>query len=312
MTVSTRRPIRPAALAVMMIALAACSGGEPTQVAPGPATATGFDLPTDGELPGWSLVTDPEHYEVDNLWDYINGQADFFIDYGFVRVDAAEYRNDQESSSVVLEVYRMGRPQEAFGIFAAERTSDDRPLEIGAGAYLGANVLGFWQGEHYVKLTSFDEGPTIKTLLTGLAEAVSSRIPSRDHELEALLLFPAEGRVEASERFIPKNFLGQPFLTDAFRVDYSRDGEQVQLFVIESGSPTEAQSHFTHLENFYRERDQGQVTLEPTADPPMLIIDGSSKMVVFQLDHRLGGAIGMQDLEAGRAAAQALAAKMNG
>ena len=312
MTVSTRRPIRPAALAVMMIALAACSGGEPTQVAPGPATATGFDLPTDGELPGWSLVTDPEHYEVDNLWDYINGQADFFIDYGFVRVDAAEYRNDQESSSVVLEVYRMGRPQEAFGIFAAERTSDDRPLEIGAGAYLGANVLGFWQGEHYVKLTSFDEGPTIKTLLTGLAEAVSSRIPSRDHELEALLLFPDEGRVEASERFIPKNFLGQPFLTDAFRVDYSRDGEQVQLFVIESGSPTEAQSHFTHLEDFYRERDQGQVTLETTADPPMLIVNGPSKTVVFQLDHRLGGATGMQTLEAGREAAHALVAKMRG
>jgi hypothetical protein len=34
--------------------------------------------------------------------------------------------------------------------------------------------------------------------------------------------------------------------------------------------------------------------------------------VVFQLDHRLGGAVGMQNLEAGRAAAQALAAKMKG
>ena len=44
----------------------------------------------------------------------------------------------------------------------------------------------------------------------------------------------------------------------------------------------------------------------------MLIVDGPSKIVVFQLDHRLGGAIGMQSLITGRAAAQALAEKMRG
>ena len=47
--------------------------------------------------------------------------------------------------------------------------------------------------------------------------------------------------------------------------------------------------------------------LETTEDPPTLIVDGRSKLVVFQLDHRLGGAIGMETLEAGRVAATALA-----
>ncbi|MFC2144227.1 DUF6599 family protein [Acidobacteriota bacterium] len=304
------RPIRLAPLIFMIVALAACGGGDPPLVEQEPATVTGFDLPGDGELPGWSLVTEPEHYEADNLWEYINGQADFFIDYGFVRVDTAEYQYDQESSSVVLEIYRMGRPQEAFGIFAAERTREDRPLEIGADAYLGTNVLGFWQSEQYVKLTSFDEGPAVEQLLIGLAEEISSRIPSRGHELETLLLFPEEGRIEASERFIPKNFLGQPFLRDAYRVTYITDGRQFQLFVVDTGSPEEARSHFNSLEDFYRKRDQGPVVLETSQDPSMLSVDGPSKMVVFQLDHRLGGAFGMQSLEAGRAAATALAETM--
>jgi hypothetical protein len=44
----------------------------------------------------------------------------------------------------------------------------------------------------------------------------------------------------------------------------------------------------------------------------MLMFDGPSKTVVFQLDHRLGGATGMQNLEAGREAAHALVAKMRG
>jgi hypothetical protein len=310
MTSSTLQPIRLAALILMMMTLASCGGGDPSRDEPAAAIATGFNLPADGEMPGWSMVTEPEHYEADNLWEYINGQADFFIDYGFVRVDTAEYRNDQESSSVVLEIYRMGRAQEAFGIFAAERTRDDRPLEIGAGAYLGANVLGFWQAEQYVKLTSFDEGPAVEQALIGFAEEISSRIPNKGHELETLSLFPEKGRVEASERFIPKNFLGQPYLIGAYRVDYMLDGQQLQLFIVETGSPTEAQTHFKHLEDFYRGGDQAQVTLETAGELPMLIADGPSKMVVFQLDHRLGGAAGAQSLEAGRVAAAALAGQM--
>jgi hypothetical protein len=309
MTLQDSRFVRRAVLVVIAAICVACGGAELPEDGPVPV-ASEFVLPGNGDIPGWTLATEPEHYVADNLWDYIDGQADFFIDYGFVRVDAAEYRNEQESTPVVLEIWRMGRPQEAFGIFAAERTPEDRPLEIGSEAYLGANVLGFWQGELYVKLTSFDEGPTIEQLLTGLAQEVSSRIPGRKYELETPLLFPGDGRVESSERFIPKNFLGQPYLTDAYRVDFTRDGQEFQLFIVDTGSPEEARSHLGRLEQFYRERAQGQVTLETTSDPPMLLVDGPSKMVVFHFEHRLGGAIGMQSLDAGRSAAAALAEKM--
>jgi hypothetical protein len=146
--------------------------------------------------------------------------------------------------------------------------------------------------------------------LVNFAEEIFARMPGPAHELETLLLFPEEGRVEASERFIPKNFLGQPYLTGAYRVDYTFDGQGLQLFVVETGSPTEAQTHFKHLEDFYRGRDQAQVTMETTDDPPMLIVDGPSKIVVFQLDHRLGGAVGMQSLDAGRTAAVELTEKL--
>ncbi len=304
------RPIRLAALILIVAACASCSGDDPSPDEHGPPMLTDFGLPGDDELLGWTLVTESEHFEADNLWEYINGQADFFIDYGFVRVDTVEYRNDKESSSVVLEVYRMGRPQEAFGIFAAERTPDDRSLEIGAQAYLSTNVLGFWQAEQYVKLMSFVEGPTVEQLLIGLAEEISSRIPSQRRNLETLLLFPEEGRVKASERFIPKNFLGQPYLSDAYRVDYDHDGQGLQLFVVDTASAEEAQSHLKRLEEFHRGRDQTGVILETTEDPPLLIVDGPSKMVVFQIDHRLGGAIGVQSLDAGRAAAAALAERI--
>jgi len=295
-----------------MVVIAACGGGDPPKMKRPPSSASGFDLPTGDEVPGWSSVTEPDHYEAGNLWEYMNGQAEFFIDYGFVRVDTAEYRYDQAASSLVLEIFRMGRPQEAFGIFAAERTRDDRPLDIGVDAYLGTNVLGFWQGQLYVKLTSFDEGPAVQQSLISFASEISSRIPIHGKELETLLLFPGHGRVEASERFIPKNFLGQPYLTDAYRVDFVHDDEQLQLFLVDAGSAEEALSHFIRLGKFFRERDQTVVTTETTGAGPTMIVDGPTKMVVFQIDRRLGGAGGMDDLEAGRTAAEVLAARIRG
>jgi hypothetical protein len=72
MTLPTGHPIRIAALILMMMVFAACGGGDPSSDEQSPAMASAFDLPADGEMPGWSRVTEPEHYDADNLWVYIN------------------------------------------------------------------------------------------------------------------------------------------------------------------------------------------------------------------------------------------------
>jgi hypothetical protein len=309
---STMRPIRYVALIFLVLACAGCSGGDQPAGGIDEAPVSVFDLSTAGELPGWTRLAEVDHFSADNLWEYINGQADFFIDYGFVEVETAEYRNDRTAGSVVVEIYHMGSPPEGFGIFAAERTREDRSIEIGSGAFLGPNVLGFWQEEYYVKVTSFEEGPEIEGLLVSMAEEISARLPGGKRVLDSLLLFPKEGRVEASERFIPKNFLGQPYLTDAYQVDYVVDDQPVQLFVMEAASAADAASRFEQFEEFQRARGQGSVTLETVQATPILVVDGPSKMVVFQLDHYLGGAVGIHELEIGRSAAAALAESIGG
>ena len=309
MTFSRRGQVS-CALIVCVAAMAACGGG---QQSPGTSAILSGEvqLPAGNEIAGWTLVAGPDFYEPDNLWEYINGQADFFIDYGFQRVDTAEYRNDGESLSVVVEVYRMGRPQEAFGIFAAERTADDRPAAIGSGAFVGANTLGFWQGSHYVKVTTFEEGPTVQPLMLGMAAEMSSRLPEDGSQLKTLELFPDEGLAAGSERFIPKNFLGQPYLAVVYRVDTVRSGDEMQLFIAEAASPAKALSHFESLAGFYLEREPELASVDASSQPPLLVVDGSSKLVAFQMGHRLAGAMGMQDIESGREAALELAEEIS-
>ncbi len=89
-------PVRWVPLVVVVVLGSACGGGKPADVPAIPVSVS--VLPAGGELAGWSQATDLEGYDADSLWEHINGQANFFIDYGFVRVDAAEYRHDDEAS----------------------------------------------------------------------------------------------------------------------------------------------------------------------------------------------------------------------
>ena len=107
-------------------------------------------LPKEAESPGWQAVSSPQFFEPQNLWEYINGQAEMYIDYGFQLVLTVEYRSMDGVSSMAIEIFQMKNPKHAFGIYAAERSTDDRLINVGTQGYLGENVLNFWKGHYYV------------------------------------------------------------------------------------------------------------------------------------------------------------------
>jgi len=119
--------LRRVAVALMLGAwfLVACQPGEVERGATASESADAV-LPGAVALAGWEMVSQPENFGPENLWDYINGQAEFYLNYGFLRVDTAEYRAESGTPSVVVEVYQMASSEEAFGIYAAERNPDDR------------------------------------------------------------------------------------------------------------------------------------------------------------------------------------------
>ena len=40
-------------------------------------------LPAVEEIAGWEAVSTPKFFEPQNLWEYINGEAWMYLDYGF-------------------------------------------------------------------------------------------------------------------------------------------------------------------------------------------------------------------------------------
>jgi hypothetical protein len=243
-------------------------------------------LPKDNVVGGWKKMSEPLFYQPENLWDYINGAAELYLDYGFKLVVTVDYESTIDSIKVAVEIYQMETALHGFGIYAAERSLEDNFVNIGAEGYVGDNLLHFWKGPYYVKVTSFEIGGDVIKALGKLARAIAGAIPGEYAEPEAFAYFPAEGRVSKSGRYIPKNFLGHPFFKGGYRVDYKASKVRYQLFLVPNQSPEDAENAFLKYRDFL-ESQKEKTVLERKDDYQMLrILDGKA---IFQHDVFVGG-----------------------
>ena len=120
---------------------------------PGTGDQTEISLPD--KIGEWKQTADTEVYEGEDLFLYINGGADIYHEYGFVKVTSAEY-SKEGAGRISVELYRMADPVSAFGIFSFRtggiwRKTSDGNLTRSDGYYL--NLLA---GTHLITVTSID------------------------------------------------------------------------------------------------------------------------------------------------------------
>ena len=117
------------------------------------ATATARDLglllP---RIDGWKLTEDPQIYNPDTLFEYIDGAAEAYLGYDFQQLLVSNYDKEGTESSVTIEIYDMGSPLNAFGIFSSERYPEIPEVPFGLAGYLEGEVLNFISGPYYIKL----------------------------------------------------------------------------------------------------------------------------------------------------------------
>ena len=70
-----------------------------------------------------------EVFNPDNLFDRINGAAPLFIENNFREMTSMEYKKGSEY--ITIQAYRHATPEDAFGMYAAERSSDLAYLPVG-------------------------------------------------------------------------------------------------------------------------------------------------------------------------------------
>jgi len=192
------------------------------------------------ELESWTLVDSPQVYHPENLFEYINGAAESYISYGFKELIVAEYKVRDNDCDVVLEIYDMGDDKNGFGIYSLERYPDSHFISIGTQGYLEQGTLIFLAGRYYAKLMSFECGDEAGGYLKNFSEKISEKVPGEHQFPSEIELFPKQGLVKNSERFILSNFLGYDFLHSGFTADYHLAGNEFSCFLMAGKDELEA------------------------------------------------------------------------
>ncbi|MGQ9800925.1 MAG: DUF6599 family protein [Candidatus Saccharicenans sp.] len=202
-------------------------------------------------IDGWQFQEEPQFYSPGTLFEYINGASEAYLSYDFQELLVAEYQKNGTETVITLEIYDMGSPLNAFGIFSSERYPDNPDVNLGNAGYLEEEVLNFISGRFYVKLLCYNGGEETADYLKQLAREVEARIKDKAGLPDLFRLFPSEGRVKNSEKYIKKNFMGFDFLSHGYIVLYREDKIEYEGLVIDCGSPAEAESRLQKLVDFY-------------------------------------------------------------
>ncbi len=149
---------------------------------------------------GWSASGYHGYYTSENLHDYLNGGAERYLGYGFQELYMREYLGGpQGKSRIIVELYRMDSPANAYGIFSSDRAGRN-PGSVGVEAVLGEHLLQFYQREYFVRILDIDLVGGLKSGLLEFGRLIARTLPSADdHNVPELVgRLPAEKLIKSS------------------------------------------------------------------------------------------------------------------
>ncbi len=201
-------------------------------------------LPGPSGLGGWTNDGDHQLFKGEDLYIYIDGGAEIYLEYGFARVIVQDYRNG-DGSRLSLEIFEMQSPDSAYGMFTFKRSPHGEPLDLGDDAQLADYYLNLRKGRYLVTITSLDQVESAREALLAIARALDKRIEETAAKPDLVGVLPEECLLEPSIKYF-RGPLGvsnsEPLLSgvaagleNGARGDY-RSGRTICVFSYPNGS----------------------------------------------------------------------------
>ncbi|MDR1330583.1 MAG: hypothetical protein LBK07_00580 [Tannerella sp.] len=182
------------------------------------------------DVPGWTLSDETEVFDPDNLFDRINGAAPLFIENNFVEMTSLEYKKGDDY--ITIQAYRHATSEDAFGMYASERSDELAHFDIGGEAQGDAKDLFFFAGSIYVKMWS-NSSDDVEAALHAIGKGLAGRIDGGATYPVVARQFPAKGKRAWSESYVTKGYIGHEFLKSVYVAKYESEGQPFQLFVVD-------------------------------------------------------------------------------
>jgi hypothetical protein len=157
-------------------------------------------LPESASISPWKVDGQPKNFKGKELYDYTDGGAEIFFEYGFTQAIAQRYALGDKS--IIVDIYEMDHPKAAFGIFSVQRDSEMPALEAGDDGTVSDTMVAFYQERFYVVITANKSAPDTKQTSVKIARAVSQKINKSSQLPDLIKMLPPSNLVPRSKGYV--------------------------------------------------------------------------------------------------------------
>lgn len=204
---------------------------------------------------GWKVQGEDKIYDIESLYDYIDGGAELYISYGMKNVVSRLITNNN-GDEIRIEIFDMMYAKNAFGVFSHTRTKDEGVFGQGSQFFPGTQI--FWKGQYYVSIMATYENENIKSAINKLSSQIDSKIPTTGEIPEIIKLLPEENLEKDAFMYFhhyiwlnsyyfiaDNNFLGIDESTNALLAKYGDNINRYYLLVVEYADAGKAKAAYS-------------------------------------------------------------------
>lgn len=166
-------------------------------------------------VPGWTQDGTPRSYTADNLFEYMDGNAEGYILYDFREMHGVTCKKG--GVTFVVDISEMGDADYSYGMFTANRDLREPAYKVGAGGQIVPRRLIFTKDRYYLEIAANPDGNHTEELKLWAA-ALDKLVPTSSSAPPALAWFPTEK--QQSLRLIPESVLGLRLLKRGYMGQY--------------------------------------------------------------------------------------------
>ncbi|HOC25258.1 MAG TPA: hypothetical protein PKJ13_08100 [bacterium] len=162
------------------------------------SSAAAADLPGAGFYPGWSPAGKPRIYEAKNLYGYIDGGAELFLEFGFSGLTVQRYSRGEEELS--LDLYEMVSADAALAIYLAKKGEEQPVAGLSCRSTGSAWQIAALRGRHFIQLTNLSGEESLLPAMVALLQALLPALP--DEPARDWLAGMPDDRIPGSELLV--------------------------------------------------------------------------------------------------------------
>lgn len=132
-------------------------------------------FPDTGEVPGWSKSGETRTFPPDQLWQYIDGDAEKYIQAGVQQAFTTDYRYGGKIEAVA-DVFVMSDAAGAAKVFESQPATGSQPVRVGDAARLYKGSLTLRQDRYFIRLVAYQDAPEVPEVLVALGRSIANRL----------------------------------------------------------------------------------------------------------------------------------------